>query len=328
MDEKIESESRSFKSKTNIIISRENRFYINSYLFEIRKRTTSTYQDVIIKKFLNYINKTVHEVKKIDVINFFKDVLDNENISYASKNTYRAGLKSFFYYVEALIIDKFPDFTNPVPNNRIYRFSQNETDVKRKSERNEKMLSKAQLMKILDFCKKNFSKKVFIFFALATCTGARDAELRSIRINDVNIKERYFETGFEHGARKSTLKSKESLLFFFPENFGIYLENYLHSQKKKKYLFSTKENTFPGKNFSIYYYRKMSNALNFKFSMHFFRHSLITHLKKNKCPRDEREMLLNHSASSTQARYYEHLTIHEKREIYDRYFPYYKIPYF
>jgi integrase len=80
--------------------------------------------------------------------------------------------------------------------------------------------------------------------------------------------------------------------------------------------------------FSDYNLKKIRTALDFYFTPHYFRHTLITNLKKKECPQDCREGLLNHAPKTTQGRFYEHLDIPEKRAIYDKYFPYYSIKYF
>lgn len=76
---------------------------------------------------------------------------------------------------------------------------------------------------------KIFSKKL---------TGARQSEIRTIRVKDVHLDAHYFETGFEKNARKSTLERKKALLFFFPERFTTYLKNYILALgEEEKYLF-------------------------------------------------------------------------------------------
>lgn len=169
--------------------------------------------------------------------------------------------------------------------------------------------------------------KVFIFFGLAIATGARASEIRTIALENINLEERYFETGFEKNACKSTMNSEECLLFFFPRAFKIYLENYIY-ELDGDFLFPTQLQEYPSANWSQQKVNKIRKALGFRFTMHYFRHSLITYLKTNGCPADDRKMLLNHSMDDVQAEYYTHLSIEEKRAIYDRFFPYYSIKYF
>lgn len=54
------------------------------------------------------------------------------------------------------------------------------------------------------------------------------SEIRTSELENINLNERFFETGFLKNSRKSTLRSGESLLFFFPKKFKIYLQNYIY----------------------------------------------------------------------------------------------------
>jgi integrase len=316
-----------------LILSKENAFYVNSYLNEVKKRTDNGYRNnkSALKGLLSYIDKDIPEINKIDIRNYFNDILDQKEISVKSKETQRAYLTSFFFHVESLLLKKDIDYRNPVPNKKVYKFEKKLIDIIKQSERKDKLLTIDQLLLILDHCRKSLRKREFIFFALVTCTGARVSEIRSIEIKNINLDERYFETGFEKNSRKSTLRREESLLFFIPKRLLAYLKNYIFILKKnnEKWLFPTqKSRSFISGPGIEYFYRKIRKALGFHFSMHHFRHTMITNLKRNKCPQEYREGLLNHEPSTTQGKFYEHLSIAEKREIYDKYFPYSIIPYF
>ena len=172
-------------------------------------------------------------------------------------------------------------------------------------------------------------------FSLLICTGARHSEIRSIRLENINLEERYVETGFEKDARKSTLRSDEGLLFFFPEKFMVYLKNYIYSLKKdEKWLFPAfkSDNSYSFLDDGALYYTKkiIENALGFKFKLHKFRNTIINNrLIKMRCPLWLSEALTNHKISnSTQIKHYASLTIEQKRKLYDEYFPYYDFPYF
>ncbi|MFX1499970.1 MAG: tyrosine-type recombinase/integrase [Promethearchaeota archaeon] len=327
-----------FLGEKSLELSKENALYVNSHLNEIKKRSDYAYRNhkSVLKNLFENIDKPILKITKLDIKKYFDEVLDpRDDIKADSKETMRANLRSFFYHVESLLLDQDINYNNPVPSKKVYKFTKRNTDIIKRSEKNAKLLTKNQLLEILDYAKKNFTKnnkRMFIYFGLCICSGAREMEIATIKIADVNIEERYFETGFEKNARKSTKHIKEGLLFFFPVNFTSYLKNYVLKLKNEGeiWLFpSTKgieshmTNSTPE-----YYYKKLRKALGFHFSMHWFRHSLITYLKKNSCSRENREMLLNHVPLRIQAKHYEHEEITEKRAIYDKYFPYYEFPYF
>ena len=309
----------------------------------MKKKSDGVYRNhkALLKDFFEYFNEPIikddkQNVFMWDVKDYFINQINPKGIKQKTKKVYRAYLKRFFNHVIGSLVDKKIPFHNPVPDESIYEFDKLDSDISKKSERDKKKLSKNQIQEILDFIKKNIGpstkKKIFVLYALHVCTGARTSEIRTIKIKDVNLKERYFETGFEKNARKSTYNNDESLMFFFPEGFVNYLKNYIIPLKKKgeTWLFPrASDNSKPiTEGTATYYYKKIRKNLGFKFSMHYFRHSFISHLKSNGCSRDEREELLNHSPSSTQAKFYEHDDLVEMRKIYDKYFPYYDFAYF
>lgn len=322
-----------------VLISKENEPYFTSYLMEVKKRSDPAYknQKCALTQFFEYVytnlnNKNVVEITKKDVRNYLNDILDKKEIKNSSKNSYRSYLSSFFDYIEEIIDSD--TFTNPVPNKKKYKFTQYEKDVKKQSEKELEILTKTQLLKILDYCHKNRRLEDFILFGLCICTGARISEIITIKLENINLQERYFETGFEKNARKSTLGPKKSLLFFFPGKFKIFLKNYILSLKS---LNPDIEWLFPGKNKKIhatvnnkpYYILEMLNKkLGFHFSYRYFRKSIITERVKMNCPDWISEGLTNHIGTTVQKRHYITLTIKEKRDYYDVYFPYVSFPYF
>lgn len=312
-------------------LNEKNEFYVNSYLYKKKKQSDKTYRSLktTLKILFSYFGKPAHQITKIEMIEFLDEVLDKRDIKLSSKNQYRSNLRGFFEYIEAMILHKHPNFVNPVPKKNIYKFTQKSDDIRRKGEKKRKVLKIKEIERILIYCRKNLDKEHFIMLGLLACTGARQSEIRTIKIKDINLDGRYFETGFEKNARKSTLGTKESLLFFFPERFGIYLRNYI-LELNNEYLFPSPEDGrlpyFSG-HLLHYYVKKIRKKICY-FEPHYFRHSLITHFRKNGCDRDKSEMLTNHVPTGTQGKYYVHLEPLEKREIYDKYFPYYSIKYF
>lgn len=326
-----------FKGEKSLILRPENYSFVNSYLSEVQKRSTGSYygQKCTLRAFFTHLDKKIEEINMIDIKNYFQDFLDKKEVKLKTKETHRSHLTSFFYYVQSLLLSENIELRNPVPNQRIYQFTKKYDDIKKQSEIKKQILTDKQLERILDYCKKNLRKKYFIMFGLLICTGARHSEIRSIRLGNINLEKRFFETGFEKDARKSTLKSDEGLLFFFPEKFGIYLKNYIYSLKKEDaWLFPAikSDNSYYFLDDGALYYakKKIENALSFKFKLHKFRNTIINNrLIKMRCPLWLSESLTNHKVSnSTQIKHYASLTIEQKRNLYNEYFPYYDLHYF
>ena len=212
-----------------------------------------------------------------------------------------------------------------MPNDKFFKFTQKEFDIKKQSDVEAEIFTNVELLEILEFAKKrNF--RDFILFSLLIITGARVSEVLSIKVKDVHLEKRFFETGFVKGARKTSLSSKKSLIFFFPENFCKYLEMYLTILGKGEVWL------FPGRSKHYHYnschrYVKLNYGQNFS-NFHKFRKTLITNRVKMECPLWASEGLMNHKFSSVEGEYYIKLSLDEKRELFDKYFPYRFIPYF
>ncbi|MFX0100474.1 MAG: tyrosine-type recombinase/integrase [Candidatus Hodarchaeota archaeon] len=216
-------------------------------------------------------------------------------------------------------------FRNPVPPETFYKFKNDPVG----GEKVEKFLTKNQLEIILK-TSKNRSIRDYILFLLAVHCGMRISELKTIRIENINFKERYLKTGLEKGARKSNKEGDKPLIFFFPSAVGRKVKEYvIYLNKKEGWL-------FPGKNTKEGYMYAPQNMINrkykwdFKFTMHWFRHTLITNRKmffngengKPKISDWESEILMNHTPSSVENKHYTQLPIEEKRKLYDKYHPY------
>ncbi len=330
LQQKIDN-SVNFLGEKPLQIRKENLYYVNSYLNEVKKRSNDSYRNhkSVLNYFFQEIDKKIPDITMIDVRNYFDDYLDKRDIKLDSKETYRSVLMSFFYYVQALLLNQKIEFRNPVPIKRVYQFTQKDTDIKKQSEKEDEILSKEQLEMILDYCKKNLRRRDFILFGLIACTGARISEIRTIKTKDVDLEERYFETGFIKGARKSTYRQNKALLFFFTEKFMIYLKNYILTLKdKKNWLFTSNKKGYLSNTQCYFIKKKIIKKLGFEFTFHSFRRAIITYYTKNNISSEVREMLMNHKSSSIEGEHYLKLSIEEKRDLYDKFFPYYEISYF
>jgi len=311
------------KKKFSYNIQNEDFNLVESYLKGVEKRSYPTYKNHkhIIIDCLNYIDKDIQKISMIDVKDFLENVIDNKPIKLDSKETYRSILTSFFYYVQSIYLSKNVEFRNPVPIKRVFQFRKNENDFTKISDINNNIYSKNDLLEILNTSKKHRFRD-FIIFSFLTIDGPRISETLSIRVENINLKERYFETGFTKNARKSN----KGLLFFFSEAFKPYLEKYMQFLNiKSGWLFKGRNSHLQTTSFYMYVKKNYGE----KYSrFHTFRRTLITNRIKIGCPLLISEMLMNHKSSSVEGEHYLELSINEKRDLYDKYFPYYDIPYF
>lgn len=311
------------RGKFSYNIQNEDFDLVESYLKEVEKRSYPTYKNhkYIVIGCLNYIDKNIQTISMIDVKGFLENVIDNKPIKLDSKETYRSILTSFFYYVQSIYLSRNIEFRNPVPIKRVFQFRKNENDFTKISDIDNKIYSKKSLLEILNISKKHRFRD-FIIFSFLTIDGPRISEVLSIRVENINLKERYFETGFTKNARKSN----KGLLFFFSKTFKPYLQKYLQFLNiKSGWLF--KGRTSHLQTISFYLYVKENYGQKYS-RFHTFRRTLITNRIKMGCPLLISEMLMNHKSSSVEGGHYLELSIKEKRDLYDKYFPYYEVFYF
>jgi len=300
---------------------------VKDHLIEVEKRSYGSFRNRkgVVLECLNFLNKELKEISMLEIKTYFETILDKKNVKLTTKRSYRSNLRSFFDYVQGVFLAQNIDFRNPVPQDRVFKFTQKEFDIKKQSDVEDEIFTDLELLEILEFAKKrNF--RDFILFSLLIITGARVSEILSIKVKDINLEKRFFETGFVKGARKTSLSSKKSLLFFFPENFSKYLGTYLN------YLDNGEVWLFPGRSKHYHYnsfhrYVKSNYGQNFS-NFHKFRKSLITNRVKIGCPLWASEGLMNHKSSSVEGEFYIKLSIEEKLNLFDEYFPYSFIPYF
>lgn len=268
---------------------------------------------------LNYINKPLIEIKSRDLRDFLKSI-DQSDLAYSTKIHVRSTLNAFFDYVEYRFLELDIDFRNPVPNKNVFTFSKSEEDLQ---EKEEILYTDEDLLEILKLTKSK-SLRDFILFGVLASTGMRISECITIKIENINLKERLIKTGTVREARKS----KKVLKFFVPERFTKYLELYIHYLNKESGFL------FPGKNKinhlhpnAFYIYVKKNYGHKYA-TFHKFRKSIITRRIKSECPLLISEMLMNHKSRSVEGNHYVKLTLSEKKELYDKWDPYKFIPYF
>ncbi|MFW9872677.1 MAG: tyrosine-type recombinase/integrase [Candidatus Thorarchaeota archaeon] len=309
---------------------------IQDYLNEVYKRSTASYknQKSAILNMLNYVNKNLQRINMVDIKDYFNNVIDikinkrnNKPIGANSKKAYRTYLSSFFDYLIGRFLENNIELRNPVPNKKIYKFTRLESDIKKQTDINEEIFTEQELLKVLNVSKKK-SLRDFILFSLLIIDGARISEILTIKIENLHLEQRYYETGFEKNARKSTRFSSKSLIFFIPEKFKPYLEQYInYIGKNNTWLFPGRTEYYNGDSFRGYV--KRNYDLKYRL-FHKYRKTLISHrLIKMNAPLWISEGLTNHKISeSTHIKHYAKFTIEQKRDLYDRYFPYCEFPYF
>ncbi|KKL89820.1 hypothetical protein LCGC14_1910820, partial [marine sediment metagenome] len=306
-----------------------NSFFREKFLEEVKKRSPGSYinNKLVIRDLIKEIPKPFTEFTMIDMQNYFLEVIDNQKLKKTSKNSKRYMLMSFFNFIEKTLLAYKIEFSNPVPSKKIFKFSTNLEDISHVSDEELKILTINQLIKILDYTY-NTNLRDFILFGLDITCGARISEIRTIMIKDVNLKNCSFQTGFIPGARKTTLHTNKSLLFFFPVGFKKYMKRYLETFPNEKYLFPGYKNNCLSRDSAQKILDGVRKKTKIKFTWHYFRRTIISMRIKKGCPKWLSKGLANHAPADVQEKSYIKLSIKEKRGYYKKYFPFGKISYF
>lgn len=308
-----------------------NDYFIASYLEEIGKRSPGSFNNnrLIIRELTKYVEKPFQNISMVDMQNYLINVIDKKDIKKSTKNTKRYMLKAFFNYIVRILLSYKIEYHNPVPSKKLYRFSTNLDDIEYVEDIELNILTIDQIKKILNYCKNKLSLRDFILVGLAVCTGMRISEDRTVLRKDINLKEYNLQTGFILGARKTTLHTGKGLLFFFPPSFAKYVQEYIEScDKCDKWLFPGYCGNHLSRSATQDMVSTIRKGVDFHFTWHDFRRTLITELSKMGCSLEIRELLLNHAPSSVESKSYLKLSIKEKQSYYLQYFPYSSISYF
>ena len=300
--------------------------FVDEYLHIVRNRSTKAAQNHkgVILECLNHINKPIHLIRRRDIKEYFKKIVDKKDIKLVSKETYRSYLKSFFYYVEDELEDDEEldiDFMNPVPTKKSYKFTKRECDIEDAKDEKDEIFSRKQLLELL-IKTKQIKFRDFIIFCILIGTGMRVSEALTIKIQKIDLEKRIIKTGKVINARKT---GKE-LVFFIPKKFVPFLDKYIRIVNRKTGWL------FPGKKDHLRYnhwhrqIRKKYGTIYGK--THRFRKSIISYRVDIGCPLYVSEMLTNHQPTSVQGKYYIKKSFANKRQLYDKWFPYYSFPWF
>jgi len=306
-------------------LSPSNFEIIEGYLNEVEKRSHPAYKNhkSVILKCLNWVKKPLETITMLEVKEYFEKEMDLvASTKLSSKEAYRSYLNSFFDYVVSYMLSEKKLYNNPVPNKRVFKFSKKSNDIKKVSEEVTEVYTVNELQILLDNAKLNRFRD-FIVYGILISTGMRISECLSIKIQNINLKQRYIETGFVKNARKSD----KGLLFFIPEGFIPYLENYLlYLGKTAGWLFPSSK----GKHLTVDGMRGRANRyFGYEYSLfHQFRRTKITKQMKMGCNPLISEVLMNHAPSSVEGQSYVKLSIDEKRDYFDQFFPFKQISYF
>ena len=317
------------KNDFSFEISAESLELLNAHLNEKLKSSVKTMEKnrYVLLVFLNHVKRNVLDVSPRDALEYLNFLESRRDIGKSTKDQYRSDILMFFEYIEFWQrVNHNPTYRNPVPNSRIFKFSETK---KTKDITKVSSFTKEQLVKLLKLAKMR-NLRDYMLFQLLIKVGMRISEAVTIRIENIDFTERTIITGMEPRARKSSRHFEDKqLVFFFSRKLGLKLREYvLYLNKTSGWLFEG----YKGNHLNItngsttilkYYHERMG----FKFGFHAFRRTLITRRKKHYDGQDgrlkiadwESEIIMNHVPKTVEHKHYLKLSTAEKREIFDMY---------
>lgn len=278
------------------------------YLYVIKKHSEHTINNykIDLEDFLEFNNKKVLNVDK-DVVNKYLQYLYDRNVSKATISRKLSSLRSFYNYLyNNGYVDKnyFIMIKNPKKDNGLPKFVK-DIDI-------DKMFNIPDVRNPL-------GQRNLLIIRMLYATGVRVSELVSIKLSDIDIRERTI---------RITGKGDKERIVVFGNNTKEVLELYINNGRYKlnsgrsDYLFLNKD----GDVLSDRYVRKVIDDIIIKASItmhvspHMLRHTFATDMLNNGADLVSVKDLLGHESLNTTS-IYTHVSDDKIREIYNKAHP-------
>jgi integrase len=311
--------------------------YVDDVLETLSKTSQQKYfnQIVDVALFLRErYDKGLLEAQGTELKRYFKEEIDSRSIKKSTKKMYRYYVSGYYSEVQRLKkdLENDHDFVNPVPSNKTLAFSG--IDRPLKLNRTKEVLTVDHAKQILEhiFFTRN-TEQVFYASALIVFSGARVSEVCEIKLNKLNIEDRWFINRV-----KSQKQDKREGIYFFPSFFQGPLYDYVdyitNTHNNAKYLFESPYNNGPTINRHIskktvqnaFTAAKKTLGIKVQVSPHPFRNLLNTKRYEAGIRKEDLKFLLNHKQNETYAANY--LKNRQNRvflrDLYDKSCPYTK----
>ena len=288
---------------------------MKNFIVYLKKERNYSKQTLInyasdLEKFNNYLNENKLNYKKLskDNIRNYLKYLDQIKLKKTSISRMLSSLRSYYSYlvmVGTVKVNPFKLIRNPKKESKLPVF-----------------LSYDEFIKLLDEikCDDDLSIRNKLILELLYATGLRVSELTSIKLEDIDIKERTI---------KVMGKGSKMRIVYFGDYAKKVLQEYLDNNrldllngKTSKYLLINKNGDRLTKSGVEYVIDEVSKhaSLKFKISPHVLRHTFATHMLENGADLRSVQELLGHSSLST-TQIYTHITSEYLRKVYRDSFP-------
>ena len=314
IDQYIESEKANSTSALRNNKSTLNEFKGVMYFIHQTEKIQDIFSEACFKNGIaeggEYTDFELKDLTRADIltyINYLNSTTSRfgELLTPSSKKTKYCQVNAFLSWVE----DEFEEsFENPciATKRAVKDFKKCGSKPKRS-----KYIPFEKLAEMHYLTEHNYELDVFAMFLLFVHSAPRVGELMATKRASVafNAEYNYFESTGKTGP----------CLYFFPPEVARVLRSYLKwldvTYPNSEFLFPAIQNPneHRGEGWAFSRLGEIREKIDFHFSSHWFRHTLITnrlHAKgacKERCPKSVSEKLQNHAPTGTEAKYYDQL---------------------
>lgn len=279
-----------------------------SYLLIDKKYSQNTIDSYTndLNKFSSYINKSIRQITKQDIIDVLKK-LQIENLSNSSINHFVTTLRSFYKF---LII-------NDIVKENIMDF----ISSPKREKHLPKVLSETEIDKLLNIPLTDaFSYRNKAILELMYATGIRVSELINLKVNDIDLNMALLKT-LGKGSKERIIPLGDYAL----KHLKIYISEYrplLIKRNLTDYLFLNNHGNKLTRQglFKILDKIAREQGIKTEISPHVLRHSFATHLLNGGADLRSIQELLGHSDIST-TQIYTHISNQKLNEDYHNFHP-------
>ncbi|HME56669.1 MAG TPA: tyrosine-type recombinase/integrase [Candidatus Lokiarchaeia archaeon] len=315
----------------NLGIPDPDRTCLAMYLEGLKENSDNTFDGSAhaIFDFYNATNFKSITIMTLDDINAYIDFLKAQPWKETVKDGYQRRVKAWFHRAmkdfaarKIMITDWFAYVDNPFSARKAKKHADSmQITIDMDNKENIKALTDAELDTIINMSKLK-AKWFQILLLILKYTGMRVSEAITIRLKNMDMKERVIGTGVVRNGRKSG-----KVLFFVPAHVATEIKSYtILLEKNEEWLFPAKiSRNYMPRSTADSAILNFSRKISVKFSSHQFRHTLIKNREiKKHCPSHINEFLQNQEVTGTQAQFYRerNFTLRDRRDLYDLYNPY------
>jgi site-specific recombinase XerD len=268
---------------------------------------------------------SIYDLSPIEMRQFLEKEINSMQVRAITKHKFAQAYSAYFEFcIENGILEK-----SPFPKIPAIRFEDHISDKLAKKAL-KPLLYEDAINKLIAHAWAN-NKRMYVFLVLLAHNGIRCSELRSLKLDLIDLNINAFGSGIIPGAMKKLL-----CLYFIPDSFAMYLRNYIEELKRlytnPEFLFfePTSEEHFISERSvcrDLWKYAE-DEKLNCKVNPHSFRDCLNSIRLNMDCPDSVMAILLNQEPKGTNAGHYLKLlstNILERRKWWVRFTPTFRI---